>query len=54
MTSPIGVVVPEPVSRRARLVLAILSALVLLAFIGVIEVGVLAVATVVSAGTNHR
>jgi hypothetical protein len=54
MTSPITLEVPKPVSRRARLVLAILATLVLLTFIGVVEVGVLAVVTVVSAGTNHR
>jgi hypothetical protein len=43
-----------PVSRGARLVLAILATLVLLCAIGVLEVFVLAAVTVVSAGTNHR
>ncbi|HMH58055.1 MAG TPA: hypothetical protein VK537_02625 [Galbitalea sp.] len=56
MTSPItlGVPNPAPVSRRARLVLAIAATLVMLTFIGVIEVGVLAAATVVSAVTSHK
>ena len=54
MTSPIILEAAEPVSRRARLVLAILATLVLLTFTGVVEVGVLAVVAVVSAGTNHR
>lgn len=54
MTSPIILGSQEPVSSRARLVLAILAALILLTFIGVVEVGVLTVVTVVSAGTNHR
>lgn len=55
MTSPIVFEVPEPapVSRRARLVLAILATLVLLACLGVAEVGVLAAVTVVSSSTNH-
>ena len=50
MTSPIILEAAEPVSRRARLVLAILATLVLLTFTGVVEVGVLAVVAVVSAG----
>jgi hypothetical protein len=56
MSRPItlGVSDPAPVSRRARLVLAIAAMLVVLTFVGVIEVGVLAVVTVVSAGTNRK
>lgn len=48
--------VPEPVgiSRRARLVLAIAAVMVLLAFVGVIEVGALAAVTIVSSGRNHK
>jgi hypothetical protein len=55
MTSPLALEVPEPapVSRRARLVLAILATLVLLACLGVAEVGVLAAVTVFSSSTNH-
>jgi hypothetical protein len=56
MNRPItlGVPQPAPVSRRARLVLAIIATLVLMMAIGVVEVGVLAAATIVSAGTNHK
>jgi hypothetical protein len=56
MTRPITLEVPDPapVSRRARLVLAIAATLVILMFVGVIEVGVLAAVTVVSAGTNRK
>jgi hypothetical protein len=56
MTSPITLDAPEPapIGRHTQLVLAILATLVLLSLIGVLEVGVLAVVTVVSAGTNHR
>ncbi|HEX4057765.1 MAG TPA: hypothetical protein VHX87_05560 [Galbitalea sp.] len=44
---------PAPVSRRARLVLAILASLVLLVALGVVEVGVLTAVSVVSSGTNR-
>ncbi|HEX3680616.1 MAG TPA: hypothetical protein VHU90_12920 [Galbitalea sp.] len=54
MTSLIILEAQEPVSRRARLVLAILATAILLTFVGVVEVAVLAVVTIVSAGTNHR
>jgi hypothetical protein len=56
MTRPIALEAPRPapVSRRARLVLAIVATLVLMVAIGVVEVGVLAAATVISAGTNHK
>jgi hypothetical protein len=56
MTRPITLAGTESASvgRRARLALAILATLVLLVFVGVLEVAVLAAVTVVSAGTNHR
>jgi hypothetical protein len=40
-------------SLRARVVVAILASLVLLAAVGVIEVGALAATSVISSGTNH-
>jgi hypothetical protein len=43
----------EPVGRRARLLLAILATLVLLACLAVVEVGALAAVTVMSSTTNH-
>jgi hypothetical protein len=56
MAEYLNLVVPEPVgiSRRARLMLAIASVLVLVAFVGVIEVGVLAAVTIVSSGRNRQ
>ena len=42
------------ISRRARLMLAIASVLVLLMCVGVVEVGALAAVSVVSSGRNHR
>jgi hypothetical protein len=56
MTGPISFEASDspPGSRRARLVLAIMSTLVLLATIGVVEVVVLALVTIVSSGTNHQ
>jgi hypothetical protein len=56
MTRPITFAEPNPapVSRRSRLVLAILATLVLFFTVGVLEVFILAAVTVVSAGTNHR
>jgi hypothetical protein len=54
MTGPIVFETPEAsVSRRARLVLAILATLVLVAAIGVVEVGALAAVSVISSSQNH-
>jgi hypothetical protein len=55
MTGPISYWSPEshPAGRRARLVLAIVASLVLLAALGVVEVGVLAAVSIVSSGTNR-
>jgi hypothetical protein len=44
----------DGVSRRARLVLAIMSVIVMLLVVGVVEVATLAAVTVVSSGRNHR
>jgi hypothetical protein len=41
------------ISLRARVVLIVLAFFVLLGAVGVVEVGALAVASVVSSGTNH-
>jgi hypothetical protein len=42
-----------PLGRRARLIAAVLASLVLLACVGVVEVGALAVVTIMSSTTNH-
>jgi hypothetical protein len=49
----VGVADPPPVSRRVRVVIAVVASLVLLVAVGVVEVGVLAAVTIVSAGTNR-
>jgi hypothetical protein len=56
MIQSIGFETPEPapVGRRARMMLAIVATLVLLGFVAVIEIGALAMLTVVSSVTNHR
>jgi hypothetical protein len=53
MTGPIAFEPPPPVGRRARVVLAVLATLVLLACLAVVEVGTLAAVTVMSSTTNH-
>ncbi len=54
MTGPIIFEAPHAsVGRRARLILAILASLVLLAAVGVIEVGALAALSVVSSSQYH-
>jgi hypothetical protein len=55
MTGPIVFEAPQPapVGRRARVVLAVLATLVLLACLAVVEVGTLAAVTVMSSTTNH-
>jgi hypothetical protein len=56
MTSPLTLNAAEgpPVGRRTRLVLAILATLVLLAYLGIVEVGALTMVTVISSSTNHE
>ncbi len=55
MTGPIVFEAPQPatVSRRARLVLALLAALVLLGAIAVMEIGAVTALTVFSSAHNH-
>jgi membrane protein YdbS with pleckstrin-like domain len=55
MTGPIVFEAPasSELSHRARLALAIVAALVLLVAVGVVEVGVLAAASVFSSSQNH-
>jgi hypothetical protein len=55
MTGPIGFEAPgaASISPLARLLLTVLACLVLLGAVGVIEVGVLAAASVMSSTTNH-
>ena len=56
MIQTLGLEAPEPapVGRPARVLLAMVATLVILGFVGVLEVGVLAMLTVVSSVTNHR
>ena len=56
MTGPISYEATNsvPGSRRARFIMAIVSSLVLLGSIGIVEVAVLALVTIVSSGTNHQ
>jgi hypothetical protein len=55
MTGPIGFEAPgsASISTRARVLLTVLACLVLLVAVGVVEVGVLAGASVMSSTTNH-
>jgi hypothetical protein len=55
MTGPVVFSSPRvsSISRRACVILAILASFVLLGAVGVVEVGALAAAAVVSSGTNH-
>jgi hypothetical protein len=55
MTGPDVFEAPEfpELSHRARLILTILATVVLLLAVGVVEVGVLAVASVVSSSQTH-
>jgi hypothetical protein len=55
MTGPIVFEAPDSrqLSLRARLVLTIVACVVLLIAVGVVEVGVLAVASVFSSSQNH-
>jgi hypothetical protein len=55
MTGPIVFDAPDSpeLSLRARLLLAIIACVVLLIAVGVVEVGVLAVASVFSSSQNH-
>jgi hypothetical protein len=55
MTGPIVFEAPDyaPISIRARFLLTVLACLVLLVVVGVVEVGVLAAASVMSSTTNH-
>ena len=45
---------PTDISRRARVMLVVASALVLLVCVGVVEVGALTAVTIVSSGRNHQ